>query len=303
MKVLIIDDSPDALALAKARLASEGLDILCAGGAIEGLATVERERPDLILLDVDMPDMSGFDVCRQLKESVELCMIPIVFLSGSDNAEDKAKGLDLGGMDYVTKPFDSFELRARVRAALRMKRLQDMLVEYAMVDPLTGLPNRRALMERLALEWARVQRRGEPLSVVMADIDHFKNVNDTYGHAVGDEVLRQVAGAIASQCRETDMPARYGGEEFLIVVPGELASSATSLAERCRKAVEESNLTIGSQVITQTATFGVADTTNASSIELLINAADEALYRGKTSGRNIVVVALEAQVSVVETPP
>ena len=299
MKVLIIDDSPDALALAKARLASEGLDILCEGGAIEGIAAVERERPDLILLDVDMPGMSGFDVCRQLKENVDLCMIPIVFLSGSDNAEDKVKGLDLGGMDYVTKPFDSFELRARVRAALRMKRLQDMLIEYAMVDPLTGLPNRRALMERLGLEWARGQRRGEPLAVVMADIDHFKDVNDTYGHAAGDEVLRHVASAIASQCREIDMPARYGGEEFLIIVPGELASSAISLAERCRKAVEESQMTIGSQVITQTATFGVADVTNASSINLLINAADEALYRGKTSGRNTVVAALDTQEAVV----
>ena len=302
MKVLIIDDSPDALALAKVRLASEGLDILCAGGAIAGLDAVAREKPDLILLDVDMPDMSGFDVCRTLKEDVDLCMIPIIFLSGSDSAEDKAQGLDLGGMDYVTKPFDSFELRARVHAALRMKRLQDMLIEYALVDPLTSLPNRRALMEQLSREWARVQRYGGSLAVVMADIDHFKNVNDTYGHAAGDKLLVQVARVIASQCRETDMPARYGGEEFIIIVPGEAASSAISLAERCRQAVEEMLVTIGNRVITKTATFGVADATNASSIESLINAADEALYRGKVSGRNIVVVASESHEPAIETP-
>ena len=301
MKVLIIDDSPDALALAKARLAPEGLDILCAEGARAGLDAAEREKPDLILLDVDMPNISGFELCRILKDDAELCMIPIVFLSGSDSVTDKVRGLDLGAMDYVTKPFDAFELRARVRAALRVKRLQDLLVEHARIDPLTGLPNRRALMDRLGLEWARVERHGGALAVVMGDIDHFKDVNDRYGHAMGDKLLRQVAKAIARQCRQTDMPARYGGDEFIIVAPGSAAEPTLRLAERCRRAAEQIPFEIGDERIGQTATFGVADAAEATSPESLITAADEALYRGKASGRNIVVVASGVHEPAVDT--
>ena len=301
MRVLIIDDSLDALALAKARLAPEGLDIICAEGATAGFAAVQRENPDLILLDVDMPGISGFEVCRALKEDAELCMIPIVFLSGSDSAADKVRGLDLGAMDYVTKPFDAFELRARVRAALRVKRLQDLLIEHARIDPLTGLPNRRALMKRLALEWARVQRHGGSLAVVMGDIDNLKEVNDKYGHAMGDKLLRQAAKAIARQCRQTDMPARYGGDEFIIVAPGSAAQSTNNLAERCRQAVEEIPFQIGDEKIGQTATFGVADAAKATSPESLISAADEALYRGKASGRNTVVFASWSHEPAVET--
>ncbi len=131
MKIVVIDDSPDALTLAKARLAKESVDILCADGGRAGLDMIEKESPDLILLDVDMPDMSGFDVCRILKNDTELQTIPIIFLSGSGGPQDKVRGLDLGAVDFVTKPFDAFELRARVRAALRTKRLQDLLTMYA----------------------------------------------------------------------------------------------------------------------------------------------------------------------------
>ena len=162
---------------------------------------------------------------------------PGPFLSGSGTAEDKIRGLDLGAVDYVTKPFDTFELRARVRAALRTKHLQDLLIEHAQIDPLTGLPNRRALMERLQCEWARIERHGGQLSFIMADIDHFKRVNDVHGHQIGDKILQEVAGVIAQQCREVDLPARYGGEEFAIVVPGETTSGATRLADRCRKEI------------------------------------------------------------------
>ena len=302
MKVLIIDDSPDALALAKARLAPEGLDVVCAVGATAGLDAAEREAPDLILLDVDMPNISGFEICRVLKDDTDLCMIPIVFLSGSDSVADKVHGLDLGAMDYVTKPFDAFELRARVRAALRVKQLQDLLIEHARIDPLTGLPNRRALVDRLALEWARVQRHGGALAIIMCDIDNFKEVNDRHGHAIGDRLLRQVAKAIAHQCRQTDMPARYGGDEFIIVAPGSAAEPALQLAERCRQAAERVPLAIGNETIGQTATFGVAGAAHAASPEALIRAADDALYRGKASGRNIVVVAHGAPDPAIETP-
>ncbi len=287
-KVLIVDDSPDMLALAKARLSREDLELVCANGGREGLRMACRERPDLILLDVDMPDMSGFDVCRALKADDQLRMIPIIFLSGSASPEFKVKGLDLGAVDYVAKPFDAFELRARANAALRTKHLQDLLIEYAMIDPLTGLANRRGLMARLQQEWARRQRHDVALSFVMADVDHFKRVNDTHGHAVGDHVLREIAGAIGGRCREIDLPSRYGGEEFAIVVPDEGIPGATVLAEGCRQAVEAVHLNVGSETVSPTVSFGVADAANADSAEEMIRLADDAMYRAKQAGRNRV---------------
>ena len=201
--------------------------------------------------------MSGFDVCRALKADPDLCMIPILFLTGSATAEDKVKGLDLGAVDYVTKPFDIFELRARV-------------------------------MDRLQREWARIERHGGNLSFIMADIDHFKRVNDTFGHNIGDKLLQKVAQAIAQQCREVDLPARYGGEEFAIVVPDETASGAARLAERCRQEIAAIRVPVKNTAAAATASFGVAQATNASSPEALIKQADEALYQAKKAGRNTV---------------
>jgi len=288
VKVLIIDDDPDALEVAKARLTKEGLDIVCVQGGVLGLKAARREEPDLILLDLDMPDISGFDVCRSLKADTELCMIPVLFLSGSTTPEDKIIGLDLGAVDYVTKPFDAFELRARVRAALRTKHLQDMLFEHAHIDPLTGLPNRRALMERLQQEWARLERHGGRLSFIMADIDYFKNINDRFGHHVGDKVLQQVAGAVIGQCREDDLPTRFGGDELAIVVPGENATMAVHLAERCRRAIAKACVAVQHEMVTVTASFGVADSEGISSLGALMKRADEALYRAKNAGRDQV---------------
>jgi two-component system, cell cycle response regulator len=291
MKTLIIDDSPDALAVAKARLAKENLDILSAGGGAEGLETARRERPDLILLDLDMPGMSGFDVCRALKADAELCMTPVIFLTGSGCQADKVKGLDLGAVDYVTKPFDGVELQARVRVALRTKHLQDLLVKYAQVDPLTELWNRRALEERLRHEWARVLRYGSSLAFVMVDLDHFKLVNDTYGHPAGDQVLRDVATILAGECRDTDVPARYGGEEFTIVLPSHRVPGAAVLAERCRWKIEDARVHASGAEIRVTASFGVADSDGYASCEEMIEAADKALYRAKQDGRNRVAMA------------
>jgi two-component system, cell cycle response regulator len=285
-KILIVDDNPDALAVAKTRLAKECLDIACADGGLAGLESAKRGKPDLILLDVEMPDFSGFDVCRALKSDPDLCMIPVLFLSGSGTAEDKVKGLDLGAVDYVTKPFDSFELRARVRAALRTKLLQDLLIDRAHIDPLTGLPNRRAMMERLQREWARSRRHDGNLAFIMADIDHFKNINDTHGHNIGDLALQEAAKAISASCREVDLPVRYGGEEFGIVVPDETASDALHLAERCRRSVEQIQIPLRAGTVRFTASFGATDASGADSIENLIERADHALYEAKQSGRN-----------------
>ncbi len=299
MKILIIDDDPDALEVARIRLAKEGLEIVCTDGGASGLKMARHEKPDLILLDVDMPDMSGFDVCRALKSDAEVCMIPVLFLSGSASAEDKIQGLDLGAIDYVTKPFDAFELRARVRAALRTKHLQDMLFEHAHIDPLTGLPNRRALVERLQQEWARIERHGGRLSFIMADIDHFKQINDRYGHHAGDRLLQEVASAIVGECREIDLPARYGGEEFAIVVPNESITGAVHLAERCRRGIANACAVVHNEVLKATASFGVTDAGGATSPEVLMKRADEALYRAKEAGRNQV----QSSDSMLPAPP
>ena len=293
MKVLIVDDSPDALAVAKTRLLKEGLEVVCADGGKAGLEAARSEQPDLILLDVDMPDISGFELCQQLKADTDLRMIPVIFLTGSGTTADRVKGLDIGADDYVTKPFDAFELRARVRAALRTKHLQDLLAQHARLDPLTELPNRRALTDRLQQEFSRAQRHGGSLSFIMADIDHFKRVNDTHGHTIGDRLLQQVAKAIAGQCRQTDLPARYGGEEFAVIVPDEDASDTVNLAQRCRQAIQAITLDLGQDTLRITASFGVADATGAASEQDLIQAADQALYRAKELGRNRVELAVQ----------
>lgn len=294
MKILIIDDSPESVTIARSRLLRDGLEVVGANSGSDGLVAVKQEAPDLILLDIDMPDKSGFEVCRALKGNPGTSMIPIIFLTGSDSRRDIVKGLDLGAVDYITKPFNAFELRARVRAALRTKHLQDLLIEHARLDPLTELPNRRAMNERLQMEWSRIQRHGGSLSFIMADIDRFKHVNDMYGHTAGDLLLQRVAKTIAKQCRQIDFPSRYGGEEFAIIVPHSDASDAAQLAERCRQEIEAISVRAGEKIIRTTASFGVADAMGIGPMENLIRDADTALYGAKGGGRNRVELFMYA---------
>jgi diguanylate cyclase (GGDEF)-like protein len=288
MKILIIDDSSDARAIAKARLGPEGHSIVFAANGAEGLACAARENPDLILLDVDMPDLSGFEVCRRLKNDPAMSAIPVIFVSGSNDVPDKIKGLDLGAVDYVTKPFDAYELRARVRAALRTKRLQDLLRDRALIDPLTELANRRAFDDRLEQEWARAWRYTLCLSLIMVDIDHFKDVNDQHGHQVGDEVLRQVARRLHMGFRLSDLLFRYGGEEFTVLLPESTLVSASQLAERLRLGLCMEPVLVPGQRLDVTASFGVADNENMEKAEQLVAAADASLYQAKAQGRNAV---------------
>lgn len=290
-EVLIIDDSPAALAVAKARLAREGLSIRCADGGREGLAALEQALPDLVLLDVDMPDISGFQICQRLKSDARTSLVPIIFLTAADDVASKVRGLDLGAVDYVTKPFDAFELRARVRAALRTKRLQDLLVRHADIDPLTELNNRRVLDRRLDACWTRSRAAGAAFCFVIGDIDHFKTVNDTYGHRVGDEVLRAVAASLRDTVRVQDVPGRWGGEEFGIVVPNVSLDAATKVAERCRRAVAAVAIPIDGGEVRVTASFGVAESRPFTSVSQVVEAADAALYRAKDEGRDRVVPA------------
>jgi diguanylate cyclase (GGDEF)-like protein len=290
MKVLIVDDNPVTLALAQARLRDENLDVLCANGGVEGLAKAQKEHPDLVLLDLKMPDMSGYDVCEKLKSDPAMDSIPIIFLTAADSIEDKVKGLDMGAVDYVAKPFDPVELCARVRAALRVKRLQDLLSLRAQLDPLTELWNRQAMETRLRQEWARMSRHEEVMAFVMIDIDHFKMINDHFGHPAGDRVLCATTRLLSAQCRESDMACRYGGEEFAVILPNTRSNDAVIFAERCRQDIENMTLPAHDRVIKVTASFGVADSEGIHVREDLVHRTDEALYQAKHDGRNRVVV-------------
>lgn len=301
MKVLIVDDSVATLALAEARLRDESLDVTCANSGEDGLRKAKADPPDLILLDLKMPDLSGFEVCEQLQGDPELQSIPIIFLTAANSVEDKVKGLDMGAVDYVSKPFDPVELSARVRAALRVKRLQDLLNLRAQLDPLTELWNRSAMDQRLSQEWARVNRHEGILSFFMMDIDHFKKVNDTYGHPAGDRVLCTLTKVLTAQCRETDIPCRYGGEEFAVILPQTHQDEAAHLAERCRREIEQLEIPTQEKIIRITASFGVADSKTVHSRKELLDRADKALYCAKHLGRNRVIIFGKDQEDTFDT--
>ncbi|MCD4707912.1 MAG: diguanylate cyclase [Candidatus Sabulitectum sp.] len=292
MKVLIVDDDVDSLAIARLRLKKDGYIIESAGGGEEGLNKAREDIPDLILLDVQMPGRNGYEVCEELKSDPELCNIPIIFLSAADDISEKVKGLDLGAVDYVTKPFDIFELRARVRAALRTKRLQDLLLIYSEVDSLTEIYNRRVLMERLQQEWDRNLRSIGAFSFIMADIDRFKRVNDTYGHPIGDVVLEKIAYILKHSIRSGDIVGRYGGEEFGIIMVNSTAEEACVASGRYRHAIELTVFKSKKEEFSVTVSFGVANSTGMNSVTELVSAADSALYKAKESGRNMVCSAV-----------
>jgi diguanylate cyclase (GGDEF)-like protein len=290
-RVLVIDDSEFIHKLVRVRLRQEGLEVHC---EYEGRAGIERaveSTPDLILLDVDLPSLDGFEVCRQLKEHPKTRNIPIIFLTGTTHTDSKVRGLDAGAVDYVTKPFDEVELRARVRAALRTKRLQDMLEQQSFLDGLTGLWNRSYLDRRLDAELNIAGRYGRPLSLLLGDIDHFKRVNDTYGHLFGDVVLQEVAEILREHARRSDIVTRYGGEEFALVMADTLLHDVLCIVERLRQAIESRTFDVNGDRVSITVSFGVGSTDELGtdfSPETLIGYADEALYHSKSSGRNRV---------------
>lgn len=286
--VLIIDDNPEALELARVRLKPEELSILTASDGDEGLSMAIANPPDLILLDLQMPGKDGFQVLCELRNHASLGHVPVIILSAEDDVKTMVRGLDLGAVDFVRKPFNAFELRARVRAALRTKRLQDLLARYGEVDSLTELYNRRVLMERLLQESVRSRRHGYPVAMVMGDIDHFKSVNDRFGHTVGDMVLSRTAACISGSFRAGDVAARYGGEEFAVLLAYSTAADAVMVAERCRAAVCAMEFSAGHQTFGVTISFGVAALLETDTPEDLIARADMALYRSKQKGRNTV---------------
>ncbi|HVT87510.1 MAG TPA: diguanylate cyclase [Tepidisphaeraceae bacterium] len=291
-KILIVDDSPLNHTLVRAHLASEQYEIHSADSGIDALRLVNQVCPDVILLDVEMPDMTGWQVCITLKQHDETKSIPVIFLTAATDSEEKIRGLDLGAMDYITKPFESSELKARVRSAVKVKELFDMLASQAMIDGLTGLHNRSYLDERLIAEVANVKRYREPLSCIMCDTDHFKRFNDQFGHAFGDTVLRHVGRVFREVARTSDVVCRYGGEEFAMLLPRTSVLNAVKCAERLRWSLASTSIQHDKDVLTVTASFGVSDVEVAGEDDL-IKRADQALYHSKEAGRNRTTFATQ----------
>jgi two-component system, cell cycle response regulator len=264
---------------------------------IEGLKVLKNSSVDMILCDLMMPNMGGFEFLRIVKGTKELRDIPVIILSSRGEGKLKVKGLEQGASDYVTKPFEAGELIARIMVHLNIKALQDemrktndLLKELSITDHLTHLYNRRYMMDALEMEFQRVQRKKGELCLVLMDVDHFKLVNDTFGHQRGDVVLAAVAEAVQVELRRYDIAARYGGEEFAMVLPETSLQDGLSVAERVRKSVLGITFPSPMENLAVTISQGIASmpSPHIDSVDEMIKAADEALYRAKEHGRNRV---------------
>lgn len=306
MSVLIVDDNPQNLkVLGNVLKQNTDYNLAFALNGEEALDYIEKHSPDMILLDVMMPGLDGFEVCKKLNQEEGTEDIPVIFITAKSEPEDIIKGFKVGGVDYVTKPFNEAELLMRIATHMELKRSRDMLelknkelteaydkIEHlALTDTLTGIPNRRNLTNLMGKEASRSRRNGTTFSLIMCDIDFFKKVNDTYGHDTGDYVLCEVASIIQESVRQQDVVGRWGGEEFLIMLPETKMEDATSVAEKLRKAIESKEMAFHDYSFKVTMTFGVSVFETDLGIEKSIKKADDALYEGKQSGRNKVVQA------------
>ena len=291
-RLLLVDDvKANLLLLAKVL----GQDYECRL-ATDGASALEQaisDPPDLILLDVMMPGLDGYEVCRRLKADPRTINIPVIFLTHLNEEADEKTGLEAGAIDYITKPFRFPIIKARVRNHLELKRRGDLLEQLAGMDGLTGIPNRRRFDETLTLEWNRTRRHGAPLALILLDIDFFKSYNDHYGHPQGDDCLRKVAAVLAATLqRASDTLARYGGEEFAAILPDTSLDSAVDMAELMRCRVMDLAIPHGYSRVAAcvTVSLGVAACIPAerNSAAELVEAADGALYQAKHAGRNRV---------------
>lgn len=295
--VATVDDDPAIRRLITFYLGKQGYDTIECGSGEEAEEMLWGQYWDLAILDRRLPDMDGLELCRKIKAEERFRTRYVVVLTGKDEQEDKLEGFELGADDYVTKPFQPAELIARIRAARRIVELQKELVrtnerleQLSITDGLTGVFNHRYFQEALAAEFEEAVRYDRPLSFTLIDLDYFKKVNDTYGHAAGDEVLKEISGRFQESIRGSDIVARYGGEEFAILMPQTDLEDARAFAEKIRGMVEARPVRTEEVEIPVTVSVGVASIPHSKLVTPLemVDAADKALYRAKENGRNQV---------------
>jgi len=305
-KILLVEDNKTQSALISAFLIKSGYDVVTADNGMSAIRVAKSEKVDLVLLDLVLPDIDGNEVCRWLKLNHDTMAIPIIMLTAKGDTDHKVAGLMAGADDYLHKPFDESELNARIDVRLRAKSLQDELrfknrqledklthVEtLAIRDSLTGLYNRRRFETLLASEFKKSVRYQLPLSCMMIDIDHFKAINDSYGHQAGDIVLREVAQVIEANIREVDTSARWGGEEFVVLSPNTPKANAVRAAERILGAMAARKFSgIGSRTLSVSIGLAGIPDPSIDTMEQLIHTADLAMYEAKRKGRSRMEIA------------
>lgn len=316
ISVLIVEDNPINLRVLFDSLTISGFKALVAQSGEAAISQAEIAQPDIILLDVMMTGINGFETCEYLKKNKKTKDIPVIFMTALSDTVDKVRGFEVGGVDYVTKPFDKTELIARIKSHVELRKYQEKLeqsnlellkinreleeaqekLEYAArTDPLTRLSNRRDIIEKLEYEKIRMKRKGSTFCLILCDIDDFKQINDTYGHNCGDFVLVSIASILRSAIREEDQVARWGGEEFLLLLTGTGIEGGKTVAEKLRENVENHCFRFEDMNLKITMTFGVAVYDNHELlIDNCIKKADQALYAGKDRGKNCVVAMSES---------
>jgi diguanylate cyclase (GGDEF)-like protein len=299
-KVLVIDDDPFSAGLIDSCLRAAGFMSTACTDSERALDVIVAELPDLVILDVVMPKLDGFDLCRRVRAQPSLQFTPIIFVTRKGDVEQRVRGLEVGGNDYLNKPFEPQELIARVRSHLgRLAALR----ETAIRDGLTRCYNHKYFKTRLAQEIARSQRYKAPLTIGLLDVDHFKRVNDTYGHMAGDAVLTQLSGIVVASVRSTDVVGRYGGDEFGILLVQAGADEATIITNRLRQRIADHKFSLPESPVSQappselpvTVSIGVAQCSPDDDLERLLHRSDEALYDAKSAGRNKVNVVGNAE--------
>lgn len=300
-RILLVDDEPTQRLIVARLLKRAGYEVETAGNGREALAKLESGVFHLMITDWEMPEMDGIALCSALRNSESQAYIYTILLTARDSIENVVAGLQAGADDYLTKPVIEPELIARLNAGKRIVTLERSLRaaneenrRLSVIDPLTGAHNRRYLMEQLPREIERSGRYGRPLSVIMCDIDHFKQINDTYGHQAGDDVLKWFVARMQKTVRSSDWVARYGGEEFLIVLPETTVANAQIAAEHLRKDVADTSCLSGGVEHRITASFGVAGWRNATpmtaTLDGLVARCDAGVYASKDAGRNRVTM-------------
>ncbi len=299
LNILIAEDDSVSRHILTAIVSKWGYNpIAVADGRAAWELMQQEDPPQLALLDWEMPEMDGLEVCRRIREENPFSPPYIIILTGRTDTVDIVRGLDAGANDYVSKPFKNDELHARIRTGKRMVDLQNELVaaknalaHAATHDPLTGIFNRAGILDRLDAEMERARRAGSRIAIALCDIDHFKQVNDTYGHQAGDAVLRCFATGIKNALRPYDAVGRFGGEEFLVIAPDCHETEARGLFERLRSRVEEQTTSTNAGIVSITVSMGVVINSGTTAVDFLLATADKALYQAKNGGRNQVVFA------------